>query len=179
LEIRAEGKGKLYYRADARWVLRRDSMAAEDKGIRIRRSYAKLLYTQDPKGKWEVKRVPLEGALRSGDEVEVSLRLTARSAYENLMLEDFFPAGMEVVRKPEEFMRTWCGWWFRGYDHEEARDDRMVYFLDRVYDGERTFNYILRAETPGSFIALPARAELMYYPGIGGHSGSDRFRIVD
>jgi uncharacterized protein YfaS (alpha-2-macroglobulin family) len=179
LEIRAQGKGKLYYRADLRWVLQRDSMAAKDRGIRIRRSYAKLQYSQDNKGKWEVKRVPIEGALKSGDELEVSLRLTARSAYENLILEDFFPAGMEVVQKPEEFMRAWCGWWYRGYDHQEARDDRMAYFLDRVYEGERTFSYILRAETPGTFIALPARSELMYYPEISGHSESNRFRIVD
>ena len=93
------------------------------------------------------------------------MRLTARSAYENLMLEDFFPAGMEVVQKPEEFIRAWCGWWYRGYDHQEARDDRMVYFLDRVHEGERTFSYILRAETPGTFIALPARSELIKQVG--------------
>ena len=153
-------------------------MAAKDQGIRIRKSYSKLQYTQDKKGAWEVKRVPLEGALKSGDELEVSLRVTARSAYENLMLE-FFPAGMEVVQKPEEFIRAWCGWWYRGYDHQEARDDRMVYFLDRVHEGERIFSYILRAETPGTFIALPARSELMYYPEISGHSGSNRIRIVD
>ena len=37
LEIRAQGKGKLYYQADLRWVLQSDSMAAKDQGIRIHR----------------------------------------------------------------------------------------------------------------------------------------------
>ncbi len=55
----------------------------------------------------------------------------------------------------------------------------MVYFLDNVGTGERTFTYLLRAETPGTFVGLPARAELMYEPEVWGNSAETSVRIVD
>jgi len=84
---------------------------------------------------------------------------------------------MEVLKKPQDWYSRWCGWWYWGYTHSEARDDRMVYFLDYVPAGERVFTYLLRAETPGNFSALPARAELMYQPSIGGNSGETSVEI--
>ena len=56
---------------------------------------------------------------------------------------------MEVLEKPEEWISRWCGWWWRGYTHKEARDDHMVWFLSDVHPGTTTFTYLLRAERPG------------------------------
>jgi uncharacterized protein YfaS (alpha-2-macroglobulin family) len=86
---------------------------------------------------------------------------------------------MEVLHKPEDWYSRWChGWWY-GYTHKEARDDRMVFFVSSFYSGERTFSYLLRAETPGLFTALPARAELMYEPEVSGNSAETSVRIAD
>jgi uncharacterized protein YfaS (alpha-2-macroglobulin family) len=55
----------------------------------------------------------------------------------------------------------------------------MVWFVGDLGAGERTFRYLLRAETPGVFVGLPARAELMYEPEVCGNSEETRARIRD
>ena len=46
------------------------------------------------------------------------------------------------------------------------RDDRTVYFLDALSGGRHEFSYILRATTPGTFNAMPARVSPMYVPDV-------------
>ena len=42
--------------------------------------------------------------------------------------------------------------------------DLYAYYLD----GQQVLRYVLRAQTPGTFTALPTRAFLMYDPDVGG-----------
>ncbi len=86
---------------------------------------------------------------------------------------------MEVEKKSQEYYDRWCRWWFWDYTYSEARDDRMVFFLDDVQKGKHTFTYILRAETPGLFHALPAVAQPMYNPEIQGNSQEDIITITE
>ena len=45
--------------------------------------------------------------------------------------------------------------------------------------GERTFTYLLRAETPGNYRILPTSAELMYFPEVRGNGKPVRVKIAD
>ncbi len=85
---------------------------------------------------------------------------------------------MEVFKKPDNWYSHWCKYWYSGFTHKEARDDRMVFFTEYLPKGEITFNYLIRAETPGLFVNLPARAELMYEPETMGNSNSSMVRIM-
>ena len=46
-----------------------------------------------------------------------------------------------------------------------------------VAPGTTTFTYLLRAERPGLYHALPARAELMYAPKVKANSAESVVRI--
>jgi uncharacterized protein YfaS (alpha-2-macroglobulin family) len=170
ITLTMNGKGVLYYSATARYSTREEPIRARGRELKLERSYTRLLYQRDRRDEWKVLRRPFDGKLNSGDEIEVTIRLKSAGRYENLVLEDYFPSGMEVIQKPQDWYSLWCGRWYWNYAHKEARDDRMVFFLNNVGKGEHTFNYLLRAETPGYFHGLPARAELMYNPEVQGYS---------
>ncbi len=177
-EISINGEGVLYYSLTQQFVSAEDSISKNENGISITRSYQELKYIKDENGSWKIVRKPFDGILKSGEELEVTINVNAGNSGEFMMLEDFFPSGMEYLRKPERWYSRWCGFWFRGYTHKEARDDRMVFFMTHS-SGKQTFSYLLRAETPGKYTILPAKAELMYEPEICGNSEGSKMIIVD
>jgi uncharacterized protein YfaS (alpha-2-macroglobulin family) len=55
----------------------------------------------------------------------------------------------------------------------ELHDDRVFLYAETLQPGVYEYQYLLRAQTPGTFQHLPARAEEMYFPEIFGRtSGS-------
>jgi alpha-2-macroglobulin len=179
VRFKLAGKGRLYYSVHLRYATGEHPIMAADSGIAVSRKYTRLVYWQGQDGQWEVKREPFTGSLKGGDELEVSVTVKNSRPCEFILLEDYFPSGMEVLHKEQEWYSRWCGFWWYGYNHSEARDDRMVWFVNYFGNGERTFSYLLRAETPGAFTALPARAELMYEPAVCGNSAETQVRIKD
>jgi uncharacterized protein YfaS (alpha-2-macroglobulin family) len=57
------------------------------------------------------------------------------------------------------------------------RDDRTVLFATYMSPGTYVYDYYARATTPGQYMALPANAELMYYPDVFGHSDGGQFTV--
>jgi uncharacterized protein YfaS (alpha-2-macroglobulin family) len=179
LQFKIDGKGRLYFTVNLRYATNERPIKPASNGIVVSRKYTRLVYQQNRDGEWKVKREPFEGTLHGGDELEVAVTVKSTQSGEYMMLEDYFPSGMEILHKEQDWYSRWCGYWWYGYDHNEARDDRMVWFVSNFGEGERTFSYLLRAETPGVFIALPARAELMYEPEVCGNSGETNVKILD
>ncbi|QDU69574.1 MG2 domain-containing protein [Engelhardtia mirabilis] len=54
--------------------------------------------------------------------------------------------------------------------YRELRDTRVVSFIDRLPAGTWELRTTLRAQTPGTFAALPATAAAMYAPDLAGNS---------
>ena len=106
-------------------------------------------------------RVPLgdRDLIASGDLVEVRLDLEAKNDCEYVLVEDAKAAGLESVEALSGY--RWEGDLF---PYVEWRDDRVCLYLARLPRGTHSFTYRFRAETPGGFTALPARAEGMYEP---------------
>jgi uncharacterized protein YfaS (alpha-2-macroglobulin family) len=48
--------------------------------------------------------------------------------------------------------------------HAEERDDRAVFFVERLDAGDTVIEYLARPEIGGRFTALPATAAGMYEP---------------
>jgi uncharacterized protein YfaS (alpha-2-macroglobulin family) len=48
----------------------------------------------------------------------------------------------------------------------ELRDERVAFFITHLAQGTQVIRYVLRAETPGQYHALPARGYAMYAPEI-------------
>ena len=63
--------------------------------------------------------------------------------------------------------------------HQELRDRKLAFFVDRMQDGFWELRYDLRAETPGSFHALPLLAHAMYVPEIRANGHELRIEVLD
>ena len=72
----------------------------------------------------------------------------------------------------------WSNGWWSPWEHEEIRDDRVLYFARVLWKGTYTAAYVARATTAGTFIRPPAHAEEMYNPSLGGRSEGGVFRVV-
>ena len=198
LLLASEGPGRLYYRLGLRYAPASLDLAPLDRGFEVLRRYAPLDdpedVRRDPDGTWRI---------RAGARVRVTLTMTARSRRHHVALVDPLPAGLEVVDPglatsardsatggtdvgvvggpglggPGRGMGHWW-WWSRPwFDHENLRDDRAEAFATLLWEGDHTYAYTVRATTPGSFTAAPARAEEMYSPETFGRSATDRIVV--
>jgi uncharacterized protein YfaS (alpha-2-macroglobulin family) len=121
-------------------------------------------------------RVPLKNGdpVASGDKIEVVLKLTAKNSYDYLAFEDMKPAGCEPVE-----LRSGGRWAGGLVANMELRDEKVVFFIGLLEQGEHVLRYKLRAETPGHFHALPTKGFAMYAPEINAISDEHRLRITD
>ena len=177
LTVAYSGKGSLFYAAELRYADGSAEARAQGGGFRVSRWYRKAFYRHAP-GEW-LRRTALLGrnAARVGEEIQVSVLVTSDSARSHVLVEDFFPAGMEYLDRGPGWMTKYASEWYQGWGHKEARDDRVAFFVSSLPKGKTLFTYLLRAETPGVFTARPARAELMYEPEISANSKQDTLRI--
>jgi alpha-2-macroglobulin len=177
---RDQGSGPLYYNATLSYFVPSAGISAYDNGLSISRSY-----------------LPADGAAKdqpavitattAGSLIHVRLLLNVPQDSYYVTIEDPLPAGMEAVNPglattssaaqtsaacpsstpdPNTGSYTQC----RAYDGVELHDDRVTYFATYLHAGSYEFDYVMRATTPGSYTALPARAYLMYSPETWGRS---------
>ncbi|MEQ8190337.1 MAG: hypothetical protein ABRQ39_20390, partial [Candidatus Eremiobacterota bacterium] len=115
---------------------------------------------------------PLNRDAISGKQFKVKITLDGKPEYQYIMIEDYIPAGCEIVGEADDSK------WLKGYyARRENRDNRVVFFLNDLKGGHAEIVYTLRAETPGIYHALPARAEMMYNPHVKGNS-DERVLVV-
>jgi len=121
--------------------------------------------------------------------VEVRLTLILPRTRNFLVVEDYYPAGMEpvdstlktevdvpdgeVVRPSQRF--AW--WWMPTFDHQELRDERAVFYAQQLGAGTYQVRYFLRGAIPGEYRVLPATASEMYFPEVWGRTDGVIFRV--
>ena len=128
-------------------------------GFQIARTYHRVLAN----GKTEPLKKP-----KVGDLIEVQLEVLVpadNSRY--LVVDDPLPSLFEAVNTDFKSQsgvtkKTHNGW---RVSHQELRDDRAVFFLDRVYKrGSYKLSYHARVTSAGEAVAPPAKIEAMYDP---------------
>ena len=67
----------------------------------------------------------------------------------------------------------------RRWMHQELRDQKVAFFLDRCPEGVWEIRYELRAEAPGRFHALPLLGEAMYVPEVRANGAEVRLTVDD
>lgn len=111
--------------------------------------------------------------LSSGDLVEVELTIEAANDYEYLCFEDMKAAGLEAVE-----LRS-------GYSYDnlrayvEYRNDKVVLFVRSLPRGKHNLSYRFRAETPGSYSALPTVGGGMYATDLVANSDEMKIAITE
>ena len=182
-----QGKGPLYFNAYLTNFTLEDPILHAGLEIKVNRQVYRLIKenksvdTAGGRGQSVSQRVEryrrerlAEGAiLKSGELVEVELEIDSKNDYEYLLFEDYKAAGFE----PAEVQSGYNGNELGAY--VEFRDDRVAFFVRTLARGKHSVSYRLRAEIPGRFRALPARAQAMYAPELRANSDEIQLRIED
>jgi alpha-2-macroglobulin len=160
-----------------------DEIAPLNKGISIERVY--LPDSQKcPSGSCS----PISSA-HSGDIVTVRLTVNIPESMYYLMVEDYIPAGSEVLdaslktNQPgatpsydplHPFDEGW-GWWY--FSSARIYDDHIAWSAQTLPSGTYEFTYQLVILQPGEYRVLPARAWQFYFPEVQGLSAGKIFTI--
>jgi len=187
LELRKQGTGPLYYNAYLTNFTLEEMIPRAGLEVKVNRKVYKLVRDDrkiDVAGSHgqavgqrveRYKREELKNldTLKSGDLVEVELEIDSKNDYEYLIFEDMKAAGFEPVDLQSGYGGNALG------AYMELRDNRVSFFIRSLTRGKHSVSYRLRAETPGRFSALPARASAMYAPELRGNSDEIKLKIED
>jgi uncharacterized protein YfaS (alpha-2-macroglobulin family) len=149
------------------------SLLANERSVGVRREYR--LHGSDE---------PATG-FRRGDLVEVHLTLDVPEDAWYVVVDDPLPAGFEALNERlgttshvatlyEEPVYFWQEY---GYNRKDVRDERVTFFATHLEPGQRTFSYLVRATTAGSFVALPTQVYPMYEAEVWSRADSGHVEI--
>jgi uncharacterized protein YfaS (alpha-2-macroglobulin family) len=178
LTVRRTGKGPVYFNAYLTNFTLEDPIKAAGLEIKIQRQVYRLIrddrdtavagsHGQSVSQRTErYRREPLaSGAtVASGELIEVELEIESKNDYEYIIVEDMKAAGFEAVEQRSGYLPNDMG------AYVELRDDRVAFFVLLLARGRHSVAYRLRAEIPGQYSALPARAAAMYAPELKANS---------
>jgi alpha-2-macroglobulin len=175
LALLKQGTGRLYYRVGVSYAPKDPHLPALDAGFVVRRSYSAVDDPRDvsklPDGRWRI---------RLGAKILVTVEASNTSTRHNVALVDPLPAGFETVNQAlitaerAESDAADSRWNYRN-----LRDNRSEAFALVLDEGSHRFSYTVRATTPGTFIAAPAKAEEMYSPETFGRSTGEVVEIAE
>jgi uncharacterized protein YfaS (alpha-2-macroglobulin family) len=188
LKITKEGPGALYVNTYLSYFTKEEFITAAGHELHVERTYYKLeqipfeVEVEGAEGqklmekRLRYERVPVKTGemLKSGDVVQVELRVKSDNDYTYLVLEDMKHAGCEPLEvrsggKGQE------GFW----SYMELRDEKVCFFMNMIGQGEHLLRYRVRAEIPGLFHALPTRLYAMYVPELKANSDEHVLKIID
>jgi alpha-2-macroglobulin len=188
VEIRRKGEGPVYFNAYVTNFTLEDNITRAGLEVKVNRKFFKLVQRKEAESssqgsrgqalKQKVEkydRVELASLdeVTSGDLIEVELEIDSKNDYEYVIFEDLKAAGCESVDLQSGYTEGGLG------AYVEFRDERVSFFMRSLARGKHSVSYRLRAEIPGQFSALPARAYAMYAPELKGNSDEMKLRIKD
>jgi hypothetical protein len=174
LEISVDGGANVSARVREARV---DALAPVSNGFTLTRTYL------DAKGN-------VAKAFKAGDMVTVKIEVGTTTAQQWVALVDPIPAGFEVVNpklaaggqsKDSQPQTTdpWARrWGYVTWDHQELRDDRVLWFADRMSAGNYSMTYQARATIDGTFSAMPATVEAMYQPDVRARTAREVINVT-
>jgi hypothetical protein len=181
--LRGDGSGRLYYNVHLGVHRPVEEVAPLEKGISISRAYF-------PSEKECLERdCPAIQNSQVGELVTVRLTLTIPETTYYLLVEDYIPAGTEILdtslktsqhsdlqqyNPQQPFDQGW-GWWY--FSGPQIHDDHISWAVDVLPAGTYELTYELVTLQPGEFRVLPARARQLYFPEVQGNSAGEIFEI--
>ena len=106
-----------------------------------------------------------------GDEVQVLLRIKAKSAFDFVIISDPKPAAFETDS-------LLSGWKYQQiYRYEELRDNVINFFIQDLPQGTYELKYSLRPTSAGQFTAGAAVMQSMFMPEVTAHSAGFKVRV--
>jgi hypothetical protein len=178
---RTSGKAPLYFAAEARFVSLEEPVKAAGNELYVRRDYFRLAPRPTLLKGVLYDKVPLRDgdSIDSGERLEVVITVDAKNDYDYLLFEDLKPGGFEAValQSGQPLAATQAKTGHTAYVYQELRDRKVAMFADHLTQGVWEIRYMLRAETPGSFHALPVIGQAMYVPEVRGNGDEVRVTV--
>jgi alpha-2-macroglobulin len=190
---REEGLGRLYYRAVLNVSRPVEDVKPVNAGMQIERVYCESTLSGQ-----SARSCLSLSTLQLGSEKPLIARLTLVLPHDShyVMVEDFIPAGMEILNRnlktsqqgielPEAqvevqfddsdpFAQGW-GWWL--FHEPQIRDDRILFTADYLPAGTYVLTYTLIPLQAGEYRVLPAHAWESFFPEVQGTSAGAVFEI--
>jgi len=188
LEIQRDpGIGRLYYRAYLNIIQPVQSVAAQNRGVGVSRAY----FPGDADCSQQ-DCTPVDSA-RVGDLLTVRVTLNIPNAVHYLQVEDYIPAGTEVLDlslqtsqigevqqdityDPIDPLAQGWGWWYFG--SHQVYDDHITWIAEYLPAGTYQLTYTLVVLQPGQFQVIPAQAHQVYFPEVQGVSQGSMFEVL-
>lgn len=173
INMEKEGKGNLYYTTLLSGFKRGEQFPSQSNGVTVKREYFRLKPHKSPKDESIIyETIPFDGKAKAGEILQVKLTINGAQNGAHLVVEDWIPSGFEVITRPD---KQWNYWW----SGEQRMDNKMIFLLRYFYAKEQHLTYEIRAEVPGIFHVLPAKASGMYIPEINGMSAENIIEVVN
>ncbi|MBN2548236.1 MAG: Ig-like domain-containing protein [Anaerolineales bacterium] len=190
LTIRRDGgQGRLYYTASLNVSRPVAEIAPLSQGLSVQRAYYPA-GEACPQGQC----APVQFSA-AGQKITVRLTLTLAEPVYYLAVEDYIPAGAEILdtrlktsqlgedlgpqtqaqydpRHP--FANGWGWWWF---DQARIYDDHIAWTASYLPEGVYELTYTLIILQPGLYQVLPAHAWQLYFPEVQANSAGGIFEI--
>jgi len=164
-----------YYDLSLRYYLPVEQVPPRDEGFSVVREIYSLDDTKNEN--------PLREA-RVGEVLRVRLQITVPATRNYVAVEDFIPAGMEIVnldlateQKSLRLQERELSGRELIPDFRELRDDRAFLFKENLRPGVYEFDYYVRALIKGKFSHLPTVVSEMYFPENFGRTAGAYFEI--
>jgi alpha-2-macroglobulin len=189
LVVRREGGlGRLYYSAQLNVHLPVEAAPAVNQGIVLTREYFRAAdFRTEPENLTPINSGQV-GEVVVG---KVTIVLPHDAYY--LMVEDFIPAGAELIDmqletsarregeasqyyNPRAPLAAGWGWWY--FYPPSIYNDRILWASEYLPAGTYQLVYTLNLLQPGDFQVLPARSWQNYFPEVQGSSHGTIFKIL-
>ena len=185
---REDGSGNLYYRAALQVFQPVENTQAINKGIQVSRAF----YSPDCKKNCP----PLHSVqLTQGGQLKVHINLNLPHDAYYLMVEDFLPAGAEILDTslktsqqgqgsgmdvsvqydPQDPFANGWGWWL--FDQPRIFDDHIQWSATFLPAGNYELTYTIIPMQAGEFRVLPVHVWQAYFPEVQGTSAGEIFEI--
>ncbi len=190
---RQEGTGTLYYTAALNVSRPVEDIQPQQRGITIQREYYPINETCSGSACAPIQEAP------AGELVQVRLALTLEQSAYYLLVEDYLPAGAEILDtslktsqqvipefeqpeaepaplfSPSEPFQAGWGWWL--FSSPLVYDERIAWSADFLPAGTYELTYTISLTQPGEYQVLPSRAWQFYFPDVQGISAGSIFSI--
>ncbi|ALD21622.1 alpha-2-macroglobulin family protein [Hymenobacter sp. DG25A] len=169
LALRTQGQGSLYYFWETEGISPSGQVREEDAYLQVRRTF--LTRTGQPVG---------APTFRQNDLVVVKITLQAPGAageIKNVAITDLLPAGLEIENPRIGAVRE-LAWATDAAqpDYLDVRDDRINLFTTATAQ-PKSFYYLCRAVSKGTFKLGPVSADAMYNAEYHSYSGAGVVRV--
>ncbi len=172
IQLQKTGRMQLFTHLYISHFTRSHDTSTKDGPLYIKRRYLRVTKAQEGK----LQTTHIDGSdgtqpinFKPGEEFLVELTIRTTQPYEYMVLEDYIPAGFQIISETRNYNFN------NNYvqqrllkppsTYKEIRDNRMVFFFNEfINNTEIRLYYIMRAALKGTYNVNPAVIRSMYFP---------------